>query len=76
MRGGESLQSEVYSFGQRADVSVHLTASPILWERPLVPVNNSSNFPHRFFSPGGAGSQDLRAGRTQTGTVILGTRAV
>lgn len=45
MRGGESLQPEVQSFGQWASVSVHLTASPILRELPLVPVDNSSNFP-------------------------------
>jgi hypothetical protein len=45
MRRGESLQSEVQSFGQRASVSVHLTASPILRELPLVPVNNYFNFP-------------------------------
>lgn len=77
MRGGESLQPEVQSFGQWASVSVHLTASPILWELPLVPVDNSSNFPALGSSAQvGPGSQDLRAGKTQTSTVILGTHAV
>lgn len=78
MRGGESLQPEVRSFGQWASVSVHLTASPILRDLSLVPVDNSSSFPapHRVFSPDEAGSQDLWAGKTQTSTVILGTHAV
>lgn len=77
MRAEESLQPEVQSFGQRASISVCLTASPILPELPLGAGRQFFHVPpDRFSAPSGAGSQDLRAGKTQTSTAILGTRAV
>lgn len=65
-RGGGSPQPEFQSFGQWASVSVHLTAAPTLQELHLVPIDNSSNFLQIVSTtPSGAGSRNLRPGKTR-----------